>query len=145
MIFICFSCASEYVADNTALPLFKTLNEDVVSYQEKIDFNYRLIELETSDSVLIDIPTIMDVNDSCILLKSENCIYFFNLEDGAFMSKLDGKGNGPYEYNSISDAKLSRKDKSLYICDIRMGKVIRYSGSLKPLGEIKMIRYHPLV
>lgn len=134
-VLIFFSCTSDYSEDVLTIPLAKTLVNSNI--QNNFDFEYRFIELETSDSVLIgDMPIIRCIEHGCILLKSQDYIYFFDLENGSFLSKLDKKGNGPYEYSSISDVIYSEKDKSLYVYDIRRNRIIKYSESLDPLGEV---------
>lgn len=135
---ILFSCSPDkQTTEKIMLPLSGTLSKTNVALQDKINFSYRLIKLETSDSVLIDYPFIEDIKGDRMFFKSQHGIYSFSLEDGKFISKFAKKGDGPHEYNSIVDMVFSEKDNSMYILDYRKHKIFQYSEQGKPLKEIE--------
>ena len=131
------SCNPNNPINDNTIPLFKTLGSLSYSSTNNIRYNYRIIQLETSDSILLDWPVICDIEDSTIWIKSENIIYSFNLKNGKHIFTIDKRGNGPYEYNRIGDLRYSPTNHHLYLYDYTTDKIITYTTTGEKINQTK--------
>lgn len=134
---IFLSCGNDKHVSNNTIPLFKSLSALNQDKKKKIKYDYKFIQLETSDSVLLDRTVICDIKDSTMLVKSENIIYGFNTENGKHRFTIDRRGNGPSEYNRIGDLQYSPVNPHLYVYDYITNKILIYTEAGENIGQMK--------
>lgn len=140
LLWICIlsSCTEQpTLARYTTIPLHSTLKTVKTEGTIAVDYSYRLIPLETVEEALVGQPVIMEIKDSVMMLKEENILYSFDLHSGKFLSKLDKRGSGPYEYLRIGDVMYSPNMKRLCLFDDVSSRMIIYSDDGTPISEIK--------
>ena len=118
------------------LPLSKSLHEarpdDLLDNIEE----YRMIPLETSDSVLLGQCTIDGVTSNYYIISDQGTVYFFDT-NGKFDSKFNKQGNGPGEYLSINEILVNDIDKSLYIHDFQKRTIYQYTYDGRFINQFK--------
>ena len=139
--FLSFSCSNGKIdrEDVIIIPLVQSLSQSKVGENcGDIVKEYRIIPLETSDSVLLsDGLYIYNIADSQIVLTDYNSVYFFRLTDGRFSHKFNKKGNGPGEYISISDLIYDSDHQKIYIHDFNKRTINVYSQLGTPLSQFR--------
>ncbi|MFR5758380.1 MAG: 6-bladed beta-propeller [Bacteroides cellulosilyticus] len=72
--------------------------------------NPKTIRLETNDKCLLSANAyLLNVTPKYIVIGDKTSFYFFNAENGSFLSVMDRKGNGPEEYADIFSRFLMKK------------------------------------
>ncbi|WP_456087820.1 6-bladed beta-propeller [Parabacteroides sp.] len=137
ILFALLSCDNNKSTYNKTIPLFKSLELSEYNRTKDIRYNHKIIQLETSDSILLDWPVICDIKDSTMWIKSENIIYSFNIKNGKHLFTIDKRGNGPYEYSRIGDLQYSPVNQCLYLYDYITDKIITYSKTGENINQIK--------
>lgn len=132
------SCTEQQsLARYATIPLYSTLKTAKAEEAIAVEYSYRFIPLETLEEALVGQPVIMEMKDSVMMLKEENILYSFDLHSGKFLSKLDKRGSGPYEYLRIGDVMYSPNTKRLCLFDDVSSRMIIYSDDGTPISEIK--------
>lgn len=103
VIILCSSCSNKQKHDSKSTTLEVDLTEQNVSLNELFS-HIEVIPLETQDSCLIiEIEKVMLHQDLFYLFDQRKpAIYVFN-KDGTFIKEIAGRGEGPGEYQVITD------------------------------------------
>ena len=109
----------------TSVYNIKTVNDRVVPlFPDSIFSDVKYIKLETSDNVLIQkIDKIITDKNIYVLDRKQNTVFIFDF-NGKFIDKISKQGNGPDEYNSLSDFMV--KDDKIYILSPANFKIMIY-------------------
>ena len=103
----------------------------------------KLVPLETNRFCLIGRICKMQVIDNFILVMDNqiaNSLYVFNRE-GRFIRKIGGVGQGPGEYISIADFTINTENKTVYIQDGRLSRILKYDlATGKFIQSINFVR-----
>ncbi len=106
------------------------------------------LPLETTDASLVGaIDQLEVVGDRIVLSDSHttNSIFVFSAQNGKFLSRLSGGGNGPGEFLSPHSFWVEYSDSSLYVLDRMLSKLIKYRLSdFSYMEEIKIPAISPL-
>ena len=121
------SCSKEKLSDS--LPVHALIGEGNTELTDKTIFkNIKNISLETTEeSLLGDNFRIISVDNEFIVLTERATVYFFDSNSGKYISSIARKGNGPEEYNTISDAIVDFKNEEIHIYDGNTNKIQLYS------------------
>lgn len=137
-----------------------TVNENIYTITASIEqeedislFDFvskvRLIPLETTDSSLVaHITKIITSKDKIFIYdRIQNQIFIFN-QEGQFISKINQKGRGPEEYNSLSDLAINPFNGCLEILD-PWGKLLAFDLNGKYLHSFRLPKdlriYHEFI
>jgi hypothetical protein len=117
---ISFSCND--AAKNADVYFLDIENADIrsdvkLSSLDEIRGDYKIIPLETNDSVLLSSISINAVTNKYLVIESDHVLYFFNRSDGKIHSKISNKGNGPNQYLAIYDVEIVEKSEEAYLYD----------------------------
>lgn len=120
-----------------------TVDPSLYSNKSFDDF-YRLkeiISLETTDSSAMTEPIkVVELRDHIFILTySRDNIYCFG-RDGKFIRKLEKKGKGPGEYQTIEDFVVTQNPDQIVVYDI-LGKLLYYNWYGDFLREEKQDSY----
>ena len=120
--------------------------EKEICLQDIAEVNY--IPLETTDNVLLDGGTEIEVLSSKgIVCVSDNKVYIFH-SDGKLRSILDKKGEGPGEYRYLYYTDVDWEREEIYVHDGSQNSVLVYSldGMFKYQFKVEVdIRQHDLL
>ena len=80
--------------------------------------NPKTIRLETNDKCLLSANAyLLNVTPKYIVIGDKTSFYFFNAENGSFLSVMDRKGNGPEEYADIFSRFFDEEKELIYVAD----------------------------
>jgi hypothetical protein len=100
--------------------------------------DFRIVRLETNDSVLLDeIQSIVQANDK-IYVSDVRALYIFD-KTGKFLSSINKKGQGPGEYTGISGFTVD--GENIVIMSRTLKKIIVYRESGELVAEYKVDCY----
>ncbi len=120
--------------------------EKEICLQDVAEVSY--ITLETTDKVLLDGGTGIEVLSSKgIVCVSDNKVYIFN-SDGKLRSILDKRGEGPGEYRYLYFADVDWERKEIYVHDGSQKALLVYSldGAYKHQFKVDVrLRQHDLL
>ena len=139
-IIVCLSCLKRKNDSQGVITI--SIDQSINKLTEGINCdnivkNYRIIPLETSDSVLIGNGSIRHIYDDYIIITDNNTVYFFALPDGHFIHKFNRAGNGPGEYVYINSIAFDLDHKKIYIHDLNKRSVNIYSPQGESLAQFK--------
>ena len=78
--------------------------------------NPKTIRLETNDKCLLSANAyLLNVTPKYIVIGDKTSFYFFNAENGSFLSVMDRKGNGPEEYADIFSRFFDEEKELIYV------------------------------
>ena len=103
--------------------------------------NYKLIPLETNDSVIIGkIDKAILYKDRIYIatLYSTQAVYIFNLQ-GKFLHKINNIGRGPEEYLQLSDIFIDQNKQTLNLLSRIDAKLLTYD-----INNLNIIKSSPL-
>jgi hypothetical protein len=128
-IFIC-SCDqnrnNQDSHDNNA-SIIKVNLQDNLNIKDYIRYNSFTVLETTNDNLIGQIGKIIFSQSKIYVLDSfHNCIFIFD-EKGAYLSKLNRKGEGSEEYITADDFIVDHLNKRLQIYDGTRGYIINYS------------------
>lgn len=104
---------------------------------ESVDF----IPITSTNQVLIhQIEKVREIGDTLVIM-TEQEIWFINGE-GEILNRIEAIGQGPGEYEMISDLLLDAENKTVEILDGDVGKIIAYSFNGEFLYEWKNTAFH---
>jgi hypothetical protein len=102
--------------------------------------NLRLIKLETTASSLIgDVSRVYVKNDTLYMTDGVS-IYIFTM-DGHLVRKIWHRGNGPYEYTSISDFHFDTKRRLFEVLNRGLRKIVIYDSKGNAKAEYGIDRW----
>lgn len=84
-----------------------------------------LVTLETTDNSLLSSIRVVFVAPQYICMSDRHKLFFFD-HAGKYQFTLDAKGDGPGEYNSISDAFYDSNESVIFIHDMHKKKLMKY-------------------
>jgi hypothetical protein len=99
-----------------------------------ISANLRIIPVETNDSVLFNYISIVGVTEKDIVVHDvglnthNNALYYVNRETGKVSTLVNRRGNGPGEYNSLTDVHVENSDSTVYIYDMHRINIYDFKG-----------------
>lgn len=95
--------------------------------------------METTNESLISKISNIIIEDSLIIIqdKTTSSIFIFN-KDGKFKTKILKLGQGPGEYNEVSDLMIDIKRNLLMVYDVNMSKMIFYTINGDYVREINL-------
>ena len=122
-LFLCLSC-SDKPAENKAQPV--SVSDDFVSYrldsdqpQERFADLIESVEVvrleETENSLLSYVRNLQQTNDYLVFNSStmESDVFVFD-RDGAFVNKINRQGDGPEEYQAVSNIWMESDTLAVY-------------------------------
>ena len=137
LVFLILSCTKSNDKGNLqTLKVYENIDKQKRSFLMDQMAGYKeIIKLETTDSSLISNVNIKFTTLQYICLLDNNMIFFFD-QTGKFKFKINSKGEGPNEYNSISNVVYNSIDSTFYIHDMFKKKMLEYQLNGRYLGEI---------
>lgn len=91
--------------------------------------NPKVLKLETNEKCLLGgFISVVDITPKYVIIGDRDKIHFFDAKSGAYLSKIDRRGDGPEEY---SNAYTRYFDREKEVISIATGKKIK---SYKPDG-----------
>jgi hypothetical protein len=131
------SCSRKNAGDFVVIPVARYINEtrgetpsaDMVK-------NYRVIPLETSDSVLLGGGRIESVADDRIILTDNGTVYFFDPADGSLKGKFNRQGRGPGEYLWLGGLEIAPDGSNIYVSDFQNQNINLYSPEGRSLEQL---------
>ncbi len=131
------SCSGGETSDFAVIPLGRSIGQTTPTpVGADMVESYRVIPLETSDSVLLSgRPLFSDVSDSRIVLTDVGTVWFFDPADGSLISKFNRRGNGPGEYNMLMNATMDPSGEKVYVYDRNRANVNVYSTEGRSLAQ----------
>ena len=85
------------------------------------------IPLETKDHVLLGYAHLKYVSDNyMVIFDVQGNVYIFN-RNGAFISHISHKGNGPREYTNLSGILFDEKNEEIFLTDGSTNRSLVYS------------------
>jgi len=136
-------------AEHSELPEFQVdINQDILFPLSEITEEITIIEPElTNESLIkydyggIDIKRMIRTENNIIVamggLSSSNTVLLFN-KDGKFARSIGSRGQGPGEYNLISNVAIDYKNNRLFILSYGPNKIICYHLDGKFLKESRL-------
>lgn len=114
-LLFCFSCGTKKENDFKSLTLQVDLREQSVSWAELFS-HAEIIPLETQDSCLImDIEKlILHEGQLYVFDQRKPAVYAFD-ENGKFLREITEKGEGPGEYQAITDIMLDEMNERIVL------------------------------
>ena len=103
--------------------------------------NVKAFQLELNDTCVIDeVRQIIKADDNTLIVLAKNEIFTFDKDNGKFIKKIGGIGEGPEEYLNITALYFNRNDRTVNIIDTYAGKMVRYglSGNLVSKEKIDL-------
>lgn len=92
--------------------------------------NPKTLRLETKDECLLSgAAGIIDVTSKYIVVSDDNKVYFFDAGSGAFLSKIDRRGDGPEEYSGMFFRCYDEEKELVYISTPAKIKSYRPDGT----------------
>lgn len=91
----------------------------------QITNEYEIITLESTDNSLISDINIKFTSLQYMCLLDRNILYFYN-HVGEFQFKVDSRGDGPAQYNNISNVFYNNNNSTFYIHDMFKSKMLEY-------------------
>ena len=145
IVFLFSPCFGQYIKvqnskDKRIIDLDRASYPDTGFLFSTLYKSVKLIPLETNKSCLIGSIRQMQVIDNYILIMDPpNSLYVFDRE-GRFIRKIGSVGQGPGEYISIADFTIDRENKTVYIQDGRLARILKYDlATGKFIQSIKFV------
>ncbi len=136
IIFFSFSCNSNIEVNSNIIDIEGSLNNTKIVECSDHFKRVEYVPLETNSQSLIGSIRKIEIMDNTIfVMDNSGSIVTFN-RDGKFINRLNRKGNGPQEYNNISDFYVDGVDKSLVILD-NSGDIVKYDWNNNFLSRYK--------
>jgi len=136
--FLLFSCSQAKQGDLLEIPIDIDQNSSLPL--SEITEEITAIELEFTDESLISTNYIQRIiiSGNDVIIAQLNNILLFN-KDGKFVRSISSRGQGPGEYNYISNLAWDEKNKLLFILSNSPAKIICYDldGKFKKETFIK--------
>ncbi len=106
---------------------------DIKKYVEQ----EKLIPLETNDSLLLSYVSLIGIDDNKLFVESDRVVYVFNAENGALESRIDRKGQGPEEYQSMIDVEIDNRNKTILLYDNIKRNLVAYDFKGNFISSVK--------
>lgn len=118
-------------------------NTELMLADTSIVSSSRIIPLETTDDCLIrEINRILLPEDKLVIFDDKgDCVYLFD-KNGKFIKKIGERGEGPQEYNQISDITIFPTMKCIAILCDRPYKIMFFDFSGIFLNEVSFEKYY---
>lgn len=130
------ACSGEKASDEKVYTLnidesIEHFDEDYTSEAYKPLFkNPKTLQLETKDECLLSgFASILDVTPQYIVVGDNQKFFFFDAHSGAYLSKIDRKGDGPEEYSFVTSRFFDDENNLLYLKDKKKIKSYKPDGT----------------
>ena len=136
LAFLLLSCSKSNKKRNLQiLKVYENINKQKRSFLLDQMAEYKeIIKLETTESSLISDVNIKFTTLQYICLLNNDMLFFFD-HTGKYEFKIDSRGDGPYQYNSISNVVYNSIDSTFYIHDMFKKKIFEYQRNGQYIGE----------
>jgi len=137
LTFFCFSCSEKGAQKQIIIELEKGV-EDSIGYSLFVDSIER-INLETTDESLIGTITDMAITRDCIYIFDElqQTIWIFD-SDGRYRNKISRQGEGPEEYDYISQFEYDDRKKHIIVLSPARKSLLFYTPEGKYLKTVHL-------
>ena len=78
-----------------------------------------------------------------IVIGDKTSFYFFNAENGSFLSVMDRKGNGPEEYADIFSRFFDEEKELIYVATPNKTKLYKPDGTFVSEYPQDLVFFHP--
>lgn len=135
-LFLLTACSGEKVSHDQVSTVnidkgVEHFDVDYTSAQYQSLFkNPKTIRLETNDKCLLSANAyLLNVTPKYIVIGDKTSFYFFNAENGSFLSVMDRKGNGPEEYVDIFSRFFDEEKELIYVATPNKTKLYKPDGT----------------
>ncbi len=138
-------CKERAKTTNLAAKFTVSLEESILKNEKKSNKTLRdkylkevkLIPLQTTEESMLSEGSIVQVTSDYIAITNNNALYFFDAENGRFLSKVDRIGDGPEEYSCIFSLDIDPMSRKVYIPDFNKKKIFIYNFDGSYISELK--------
>lgn len=130
------ACSGEKASDEKVYTLnidgsIEHFQKDYTSEAYKPLFkNPKTLQLETKDECLLSgFAHVIDVTPKYIVVGDNQKFFFFDAHSGAYLSKIDRKGDGPEEYSFLGSRFFDDENNLLYLKDKKKIKSYKPDGT----------------
>lgn len=134
--FFILSCSESNEKGNLQiLKIYENISEQkkVLLLDQLVEYK-EIIKLETTESSLISDINIKFITPKYMCILDNNMVFLFD-HTGKYKFKIDSRGEGPHQYNSISNIVYNSVDSTFYIHDMFKKKMLKYQLNGRYMGE----------
>lgn len=127
---------SSYKYNIQSLKVYENIDKKNHSYSlDEIANDRHLVTFETTDNSLISDIKVEFLTSQYICMSDRHMLIFFS-HSGKYQFKLNAKGDGPGEYNSISDVFYDSNNSILFIHDMHGKKILKYDNNGQFINDL---------
>ena len=139
----CHTNSNNVVLDDSNTLVLSIDKTELMLADTSIVSSSRIIPLETTDDCLIrEINRVLMLEDELVVFDDMgDCVYLFDM-NGEFVKKIGERGEGPQEYNQISDISILPAKKCIALLCDRPYKMMFFDYSGTFLNEVALDKYY---